>query len=120
MLIANIVGSLLGVVFGLIATLKLKPTSVVAFALFSTWTAAPFISTLILTLKHKNQPGIGVAIYLALLINILVFFDIRYWHPDPQGAIAFLGLPIISVVIIALTMTMINKKKNNSNQTGRS
>lgn len=121
MLIANIFGSLLGMVFGLTATLNLKPTSLVALLLISLWTAAPFIGTLILTLTHNNQIGTGASIYLSLFVNILVFLDIRYWHPDPQGAIAFLGLPIIAVVIIALTMTVTNKNKHHkSNQAGRS
>jgi hypothetical protein len=120
MLTVNVWGSLLGVVLALISTIMLKPTSGVAFIVFLTWTAAPFIGGMILTLKHKNQIGIGAGIYLSLLVNILFFCDIRYWHPDPQGPIALLCLPIISVGLIAVSVAMIKKKINNSpDQPGR-
>lgn len=91
--------------------MSLKPSSFLALAIFSFWTSAPFIGLLILTLqKYKDPIGVCIAIYLSLAANILFFLDIKYWHPDPQGAIAFLGLPILSVIIITITLALTGRK----------
>ena len=118
---ANILGSLLGIVFAVVATASLKPTSILAFITIAAWTAAPFIGALILSLAQKNNIGIGIGIYLSLLIGIFMFVDIRYWHPDPQGGIAFLVLPIIFVAIIAASKAIVKADKDNkSDQLRRS
>lgn len=111
-----------GIVFAVIATTCLKPTSSIAFILFAAWTSAPFIVALILSLTHENKKGIGAGIYLSLGIGFFMFIDIRYWHPDAQGGIAFLGLPIICAIIIVTAINIVNghKTRNNSNQRGRS
>lgn len=122
MITANIVGSLIGIAFAVIATAGLNPTSIIAFIIFAAWTSAPFIVALILSLTHENKKGIGIGIYLSLCIGLLMFIDIRYWHPDAQGGIAFLGLPIICAIIIITAVNIVNghKTRNNSNQRGRS
>lgn len=107
---ANILGSLLGIVFAMIATASLKPTSILAFTIIAGWTAAPFIGALIFNRAHKNNLGVGVGIYLSLGIGVLFFIDVRYWHPDPQGGIAFLLLPLIFAAVITGSMAIVNKK----------
>jgi len=89
---------------------SLKPTSILAFVIFATWSCAPFITTFILSLTHKNIIGIGVAVYLSLLIGAVLFFDVKYWHPDPQGGIAVLMLPIVFFGIIIGSINLIKVK----------
>lgn len=109
MITANILGSLLGIVFAIIATASLKPTSILAFTIIAGWTAAPFVVALIFDRAHKNTIGIGAGIYLSLGIGVLFFIDVRYWHPDPQGGLAFLLMPIVFAAVITGSMA-INKK----------
>jgi len=92
--------------FAVISTASLKPTSILAFILITGWTAAPFIGALILGSANKNNRGIGVGIYLSLGIGALFFIDVRYLHPDPQGGIAFLLLPIIFAAVITGSMAI--------------
>lgn len=110
---ANILGALLGVAFSVMATASLGVTSILAFVLFAGWTAAPFLGAAIMGLTLKNKTGAGIGIYLSLVTGILAFIDIRYWHPDPQGGIAFIMLPIIFLVIIAVSMAIVNAIKHN-------
>jgi hypothetical protein len=109
MITADVLGALLGMLFAVIATASLEPTSILAFILIAGWTAAAFIGSLIFSRTRKDNRGIGVGIYLSLGIGVLFFFDVRYWHPDAQGGIAFLLLPIIFAAIIAGSITIAKK-----------
>jgi hypothetical protein len=113
LIIANILGALLGILFSVVATASLKPTSVLAFILIALWTAAPFMGVLIFSRAHKNIRGMGIGIFLSLGIGVLSFIDVRYWHPDAQGGIVFLFLPIIFVAVITGSIA-IDKKHNMS------
>jgi hypothetical protein len=107
---ANILGSILGIAFSVFATNSLKPTSLAAFILIATWTSAPFIFALILSLIHQNKKGISVGIFLLLLVDLIFFIDIRYWHPDAQGGIAFMGLPFIGAIVIAISINVVKTR----------
>jgi len=107
----NITGSIVGIVLTLMAIYSLKPSSTLAFIIFASWSASPFILTLVLSFVHKNIFGVGVSIYLSVLIDFLLFMDIRYWHPDPQGGIAFVILPFILFLVIIGSVFLIKIKK---------
>lgn len=107
----NILGSTIGITLTIMAIESLKPSSNLAFAIFAAWSCAPFILTFILSITHQNRIGVGVAIYLCLLIGMLSFFDIKYWHPDPQGGIAVLMLPFVFFAVIMGSISFIKVKK---------
>lgn len=107
----NIIGSIVGIALTIIAINSLKPSSTLAFAIFSAWSCSPFILTFVLSITHKNIVGVGVAIYLSLLVGLLLFLDIKYWHPDPQGGIAILILPFVFFAVI-MGSTRLIKVKN--------
>jgi len=96
----NLISSTIGIALTIMAIESLKPSSNLAFAIFSAWSCTPFILTFILSITHQNRIGVGVAIYLCLLIGMLLFFDIKYWHPYPQGGIAVLILPFVFFAVI--------------------
>jgi len=106
----NITGSVIGIALAILAIESLKPSSIIAFLIFSVWSCAPFILTLVLSFTHQNKKGVGVAIYLSLLIGMVLFFDIKYWHPDPQGGIAVLILPFVFFAVIMVSTSLIKVK----------
>ena len=108
----NIIGSIIGIALTIMAIESLKPSSNIAFAIFAAWSCTPFILTFILSIIHKNIIGVGVAIYLCLLIGMLLFFDIKYWHPDPQGGIAVLILPFVFFAVIMGSISFIPVKNS--------
>jgi hypothetical protein len=63
------------------------------------------------TKKHSNKPN---KIYLDLVKIIItvaagmyVLIDIRYLHPDPQGPIAILIVPVLQLIIYSFLCLMI-------------
>ena len=106
----NIIGSIIGIALTIMAIESLKPSSNIAFAIFAAWSCTPFILTFILSITHQNIIGVRVAIYLCLLISMLLFFDIKYWHPDPQGGIAVLILPFVFFAVIMGSISFIQVK----------
>lgn len=110
MKLINIICSIIGITLTIIAINSLKPSSTLAFAIFAAWSCSPFILTFILSITHKNIIGTGVAIYLSLLIGLLLFLDIKYWHPDPQGGVAVLMLPFVFFAVIMGSTSLIKVK----------
>jgi len=110
MKILNVIGSIMGIIFTLLAVQALKPSTNFAFAIFAAWSCAPFILTFVLNVIHKNKVGIVVGVYLSLLIGAIAFFDIKYWNPDPQGGIVILMLPFVFFVVIIGSINLIKLK----------
>ena len=106
----GIIGSTIGIALSLYAIDNIGPTSNMAFAGLGIWTGLPFLVTLYLSFTHRNKIGVCIGIYVSLLIGILLFVNISYRHPDPQGGIAFLALPIIFSVVILFSVILIKVK----------
>lgn len=110
MKLINIIGSLIGIALTIMAVNSLKPSSTLAFTIFAAWSSSPFILTFILSITHKNIVGVGAATYLSLLVGLLLFLEITYWHPDPQGGIAILVLPFVLFAVIIGSTSLIKVK----------
>ncbi|WP_126452926.1 hypothetical protein [Sulfuriflexus mobilis] len=106
----NIIGSIVGIALTILSINSLKPSSDLAFAVFAVWSCSPFILTFVLSITHKNIIGVTVAIYLSLLVGLLLFLEITYWHQDPQGGIAILMLPFVLFAVIMGSTSLIKEK----------
>jgi hypothetical protein len=108
----SILGSIVGIILCIFAIHSLKPSSDIAFFLFSVWLSVPFLGALILSITHTNKFGVCIGLYSSLAIGSYLFFEVTS-EGDAQGAIAIFILPIVLSPIVALSSEYINAKKYN-------
>lgn len=76
----------------------------------------PLLLVDIIAYVRKAQANISLVLLVILSLNIYVFFEVFYMHPDPQGGIAVLTLPIVDLVVGAMVLTIIRfNKRGNTN-----
>lgn len=100
--------------FGALSTMiyimQLSIKENVALLFFMVWLLAPYlIMGVVLTMHRESRYKIlsdCIACCISVTIALAVLIDIKYIHPDPQGPIAILMVPIIQSVIFVL-MTLI-------------
>lgn len=77
----------------------LKPTSGGAFLFFAVWLVLPYaiMSAVLILLRRKGITSAHWHAVAALVSigGILFMTDVIFWHPDAQGAIAVLMIPIL-------------------------
>jgi hypothetical protein len=99
----------------------IKPSSIEAFLIFSTWLAIPhaiMASVLFLVYKRNVAPAfLCITSVLVSLGGILLLSDIIFWHPDAQGAIAVLMVPLLQFVAIAISAPKILRGIRNARST---
>lgn len=83
----------------------LKPVSSLAFLFLTLWLLSPYIliiiSIILLNLNNKATLHWYAVTFLVTAGSIFLLTDIIFWHPDPQGAIGVLLLPIIQSIAFA-------------------
>jgi hypothetical protein len=96
---------LVGIFTGFWFVKCLEPTSVVAFALFSGWLSVPYFMSYYM-LKGANDRKRGASAFTVCLIlvaeGVVLLTDIVYVHPDAQGGIAVLMVPILQLASLPL------------------
>jgi len=96
----------------------LKPVSSGAFVFFAVWLILPYVAMIaaliLLHLKNKELLHCYASAVIVTTGGILFLSDIIYWHPDPQGAIAVLMIPMLQGIVFAVLLPIfswISKKK---------
>lgn len=86
----------------------LKPTSNGAFVFFAVWLLLPYVAMSAVLISLHRQGKAALHYHAATVIvtagGMLLLADIIYWHPDPQGAIAVLMLPILQGIAFAVLL----------------
>jgi hypothetical protein len=86
----------------------LKPVSTYAFLSLVLWLFVPYVimSAALSLLHRKGKTSLrwGVAAMIVSAGGILALVDVIYWHPDAQGAIAVLMVPILQIAALALLL----------------
>ena len=97
----------------------LKPSSSGAFMFFSVWLLLPYVAMIGALISLHRQGKAALHFHAATVIvsagGILLLTDIIYWHPDPQGAIAVIMIPMLQGITFAVLLPIfswISKKKN--------
>jgi hypothetical protein len=101
---AGVVGSILGIAISLYAIRELKPTSPLAHLAFAAWTSAPFLMMLFVSLRSRYPAGAVVGVWLCLAGYVYALIDAIVLHPDAQGGLAILFLPIYLVGLFLCSM----------------
>jgi len=96
----------------------LKPVSSGAFVFFAIWLILPYVAMIaaliLLHLKNKALLHCYASTVIVTTGGILFLSDIIYWHPDPQGAIAVILIPMLQGIVFAVLLPIyswISKKK---------
>lgn len=88
----------------------MKPTSATAFALFSAWLLIPHaaMAAALMVKQHNGAtPGHWHAVAIVVCIaGVLAIADAIYWHPDAQGALAVMMVPLLQGVALALLLPL--------------
>lgn len=98
----------------------LKPVSSSAFVFFLVWLLLPYVAIIAVLISLHRQGKAALHCHAATFIvtagGMLLLADIIYWHPDPQGAIAVLMLPILQGIAFAVLLTVSSwiSKKNHA------
>lgn len=88
----------------------MKPTSTTAFALFSAWLLIPH-AAMAAALMLKQRKGATPAHWHAVAIvvcsaGVLAIADAIYWHPDAQGALAVMMVPLLQGLALGLLLPL--------------
>lgn len=77
----------------------LEPTSTGAFIFFAVWLSFPYIimGAVLIVLQRKGTASFYwyIATIIVSIGGVLFLADVIFWHPDAQGAIAVLMVPIL-------------------------
>jgi hypothetical protein len=86
----------------------LEPTSASAFVLISAWLVLPYLamSAALAVLWRKGTTSVHwhVAAIAVSVGGVLFLADVIFWHPDAQGAIAVLMIPLVQGGALALLL----------------
>jgi cytochrome bd-type quinol oxidase subunit 2 len=84
----------------------LKPVSSDAFVSLTLWLVVPYaVMIAALTFLHRKRGTSSAGFVAAIVVSaggILALTDVIYWHPDAQGAIAVLMIPILQLGALAV------------------
>lgn len=89
----------------------LKPTSTAGFAFFTVWLVLPYaaMGAALVLLHRKGSTALGPGYAAAGSVSVggIAFLaDVVFWHPDPQGALAVLMIPLLQGVALALLLPL--------------
>lgn len=89
----------------------LKPTSAAGFAFFTVWLVLPYaaIGAALVFLHRKGSAALGPWYAAAGSVSVggIAFLaDVVFWHPDSQGALAVLMVPVLQGVALALLLPL--------------
>ncbi|MCM0081863.1 hypothetical protein L4X63_09700 [Geomonas sp. Red32] len=78
--------------------------SVLFMVIFSLWMILPYFTMTILLLTKlipvKNVNILSAGVGLASIGGVIMFVDVMYLHPDPQGAIAVALIPVLQMFLL--------------------
>ena len=88
----------------------MKPTTTAAFLLFSAWLVVPH-AAMAAALWFRERKGAAPVHWHAVAIivcigGVLAIADAIFWHPDAQGALAVLMVPLLQGVALALLLPL--------------
>jgi hypothetical protein len=73
---------------------------------FAVWTTLPYFMTLFIALKTSRvRVGKLIDIIVTLIITVggvALYVDAAFLHPDPQGALVLIAVPLYQWIILAL------------------
>lgn len=88
----------------------MKPTSTAAFLFFSAWLILPHVAMAGALWLRERQGTAAVHWHaVAILVcigGVLAIADAIFWHPDAQGALAVLMVPLLQGVALALLLPL--------------
>lgn len=84
----------------------LKPSSTTAMVFFSLWLLIPHVIMSIILVLWRNK-RLTLHLWYAVVIivsvgGILMLSDVIFWHPDAQGAIAVVMVPLLQCATLVL------------------
>ena len=84
----------------------LKPSSTGAWVFFTTWLTLPhaILGTLLARRRTGTSNHVHAVAIMIAAAGILFLADTVLWHPDAQGAIAVLMLPILQGMALLLLL----------------
>jgi uncharacterized membrane protein len=86
----------------------LKPTSSGAFVFFVVWLILPYVAMIATLISSRRKDKAALHWHAATVIvsvgGMLLLAETIYWHPDPQGAIAVMMLPILQSIAFAVLL----------------
>lgn len=88
----------------------MKPTSTGAFLFFSAWLVLPHVA-MAGALWFRGRQGAAPVHWHAVAIlvcigGVLAIADAIFWHPDAQGALAVLMVPLLQGVALSLLLPL--------------
>ena len=90
----------------------LKPANSGAFMFFAIWLILPYaLMSAALILVRRKETTSGHRQVVAVMVSIggiLFMADAIFWHPDAQGAIAVLMIPVLQVGAAALLLPVVS------------
>lgn len=88
----------------------MKPTSTTAFALFSAWLLVPhaaIATALVLKQRKGATPAHWHAVAIVVCIGgVLAIADAIFWHPDAQGALAVMTVPLLQAIALVFLLPL--------------
>jgi hypothetical protein len=88
----------------------MKPTSTTAFALFSAWLLLPHAAMAAALLLRQRNGGMAGHWHAVVIVvcsaGVLAIADTIFWHPDAQGALAVMMVPLLQAIALALLLPL--------------
>jgi hypothetical protein len=88
----------------------MKPTSATAFALFSAWLLIPhaaMAAALVIRQRKGPAPAHWHAVAIVVCIGgVLAIADAIFWHPDAQGALAVMMVPLLQAIALGVLLPL--------------
>ena len=72
---------------------------------FAVWVAAPYFLMLVpavLANTARSQLVVLTLSGLLVLVGLFSYWDAMFWHPDAQGALVFLFMPLYQYIAVAV------------------
>ncbi|PTS82892.1 hypothetical protein DBR00_17475 [Pseudomonas sp. HMWF032] len=77
---------------------------------FSLWGISPWLYILFLAFVNKNVTFLKTITLLELVaggIGIACMVDISYYHPDAQGGLAFIFIPLYQILFLVIATPLV-------------
>lgn len=101
--VAVLIGGIIG--GGWLERYAANPANVLSWDGLATWVAAPYFLMLIPVVLANTVPSQVTVLALSGVLvfgGLFLYWDVMFWHPDAQGALAFLVIPLYQYVAVAV------------------
>jgi hypothetical protein len=82
-----------------------SPWGYAGLLVLAVWASSPYLMILFLNRKTSQVQAIKLADIIGTLIislSVLLYVDAVFLHPDPQGGLAFITVPLYQWLVLAV------------------